>query len=57
MIPVSAKETPATMTTMTRGKISFQRTKPGDGEQFLPLDCREKARMTGVAALVSVVAC
>ena len=45
------------MTTMTRGKISFQRTKPGDGEQFLPLDCREKARMTGVAALVSVVAC
>ena len=31
----------------TLGKMSFQSTKSGGGEEFLLLGCRAKARMTG----------
>ena len=32
----------------TGGKRSFEKTKLGAGEQFLPLDCRAKAGAQGV---------
>ena len=45
--PVSMKEdTPPEKKAL--GKTSFQRTEEGAGEQFLPQDCRAKARVKGV---------
>ena len=47
VLPVSVnKNTPAKKNTL--GKIGFQRTKSGAGEQLLPLDCRAEACRNGV---------
>ena len=47
MIPVSReKNTPPEKKAL--GKIGFQSTKSGAGEQFLPLDCMATGRVKGM---------
>ena len=50
---VCGKSTPPEKTTL--GKMSFQSTKSGAGEQFLLQDCRAKAHVKGVCCLYTPV--